>query len=84
MPEAVEFPKTNLNDIPAQLRAMADRIENGDESGQAVTTVFCVVPVKGAWPRVFGWGDVEGQNDPVVQFELAKLWLLTNLVERLA
>lgn len=70
----------SLTDIVAQIRAFADRVETG-EHGE-VSTVFVLMPCTGDYPKVWGWGDITGTNDPVVQLELAKLWLLTNLVER--
>lgn len=69
-----------LSDVVAQIRAWADRIEAG-EYGE-VDAVFALMPRSGDYPTVWGWGDVAGTNDPVVQFELAKLWLLTNLTKR--
>lgn len=70
----------SLNDIVGHLRGMADRIEAG-EYGE-VATLFAVMPDASGYPDVFAWGDVTGTNDPVIQFELAKMWLLTNLTER--
>jgi hypothetical protein len=70
----------SLNDVVAQVRAFADRIEAG-EYGE-VDAVFAVMPRAGDYPTVFGWGDINGTNDPVIQLELAKFWLLTNLVKR--
>lgn len=69
-----------LTDIPGMLRELAAQIEAG-EHGE-VATAFLVIPVDDDFPSVFGWGDVAGGNDPVVQFELAKMWLLNNLVAR--
>lgn len=69
-----------LTDVVAQIRAFADRIEAG-EYGE-VGTVFAVMPRQGDYPKFWGWGDVAGVSDPVVQLELAKLWLLTNLTSR--
>jgi hypothetical protein len=69
-----------LTDIPGMLRQMADQIEAG-EHGE-VGTAFLILPVDDDYPSVFGWGDIEGGNDPVIQLELAKMWLLTNLVAR--
>lgn len=72
----------SLNDIVAQIRAFADRIEAG-EYGE-VDTVFAVMPRTGDYPKFWGWGDITNVNDPVIQLELAKHWLLVNLVERRA
>ena len=70
----------SLNDIVAQVRAFADRIEAG-EYGE-VDTVFAVMPQAGDYPKFWAWGVVDGGNDPVIQLDLAKLWLLMNLVQR--
>ena len=72
--------KPPLNDLPALLRNKADEIERGEYPG--LTTLFLVMPVEGAYPRLFGWGDVEGKNHPVIQLSLVKHWLLTNEVSR--
>lgn len=69
-----------LSDIPGMLRRMADQIEAGEHGDVAVA--YLVLPIDEDYPKVFGWGDVAGGNDPVIQFELAKMWLLTNLVTR--
>jgi len=70
----------SLNDIVAQVRAFADRIESG-EYGE-VDAVFAVMPRARDYPQLFGWGDVTGSNDPVIQLELCKLWLLTTMTVR--
>ncbi len=62
------------------LRRTADRIEAGELG--AVETLFIVIPVANDWPRLLGFGDIDGKNDPMIQFDLVKHWLITNLVER--
>lgn len=76
----VQLPTAPLTDIPAQLRQLADAIEAGDHG--EVTTLFAVKPNGGDYPTVYGWGDVERHNEPIIQFELAKLWLLTHMTAR--
>lgn len=76
----VEYPQSNLLDIPTQLRSLADAIEN--ERHGKVAAVFLIMPQYNDFPKLFGWGDVEGKNDPIIQLSLAKHWLLTNLVLR--
>lgn len=78
--EIVQYPSLNLNDIPAMLRRLADQLEKG-EWGE-VETVFLLMPQSGDFPKLFGWGNVTGTQDPIVQFEMAKHWLITNLVSR--
>lgn len=75
-----EQPQISLQDIPAQLRQLAERIEAGEFD--VVGTLFCVMPLTGDYPNVFGWGNVDGTNDPAIQLELARMWLLTNMVTR--
>jgi hypothetical protein len=70
----------SLNDIPGMLRQTADQIESGKYEG--ATACFVVFPVKDGWPIVLGFGDVDGRNDPAIQLELAKMWLLNNLTSR--
>ena len=70
----------SLNDIVAQIRAFADRVKAGEYGD--VDAVFAVMPREGDYPKFWGWGDISGGNDPVIQLELAKHWLLTNLVQR--
>jgi len=66
----IELRKAPLvNDIPGQLRQMADAIEAGEHGD--VTTALFLLPVAGDWPEVFGWGDVDGENHPIIQFQFA-------------
>lgn len=69
-----------LNDIPGQLRQMADEIESGEYA--EVDSLFVLMPRPGDYPNAFGFGDVTGGNDPIIQFELAKAWFVNNLVSR--
>lgn len=78
--EVIQHPSPNLADIPAMLRRLADQIEAGDWG--EVETAFLLMPRAGDFPRLFGWGNVTGTQDPIVQFEMAKHWLVTNLVSR--
>jgi len=69
-----------LNDVPGMLRWLADAIEAGEHGD--VQSLFALIPRPGDYPTVFGWGDVAGQNDPIIQCELAKAWFVANLVSR--
>ncbi len=80
MAELIEFPNGNLNDIPGMLRKLADRIETGDL--QDATTAFVIIPVEDDWPRLVGYGDIDGRNDPLIQCDLLRHWLITNLTTR--
>ena len=69
-----------LNDIPGRLRLLADQIEAG-EHGE-VEGALVLLPQADDYPAAFGFGDVEGQNDPIILCELAKAWFVNNLVRR--
>jgi hypothetical protein len=69
-----------LSDIPGMLRNLADNIESGKYEG--CDAVLVVMPIAGDYPKTFGFGDVSGLNDPIIQFELAKHWHVEHLVKR--
>lgn len=68
-----------LNDIPGRLRLLADQIETAIYTAE---TVYVVLPQAGEFPKIFGFGNVEGDNSPITQLELMKHWLVANLVVR--
>lgn len=70
----------SLVDIPGQLRAFADRIEAGNYGD--VGTVFTLMPRDGDFPKMWGWGDVSGQREPIVQLNLALHWHCRALIGR--
>ena len=72
----------SLQDIPAQLRALADAISSG-EYGE-VDSLYVVMPKTDDWPTIFGYGDVDGDNQPIVVMELAKSWFVNNMTSRRA
>lgn len=78
--EVVKLPVNNLADIPAMLRNMANQIEAGTHG--EVESLFVVMPQPNDFPKLFGWGDITGINEPIVQLEMCKHWLVTNLVAR--
>lgn len=69
-----------LADIPGHLRQLAEDIESGEYGD--VQSLFVLMPIEGDYPTAFGWGDVTGQNDPIIQLELAKAWFVANIVSR--
>lgn len=70
-----------LSDVPGMLRALANDIEAGTHG--AVESAIVIVPVRDDYPHAFHFGEVNGgTNEAVLQLELAKLWLLNNLVVR--
>ncbi len=61
-----------LQDIPGQLRALAERIEAG-EYGE-VDSLIAIMPRDQSYPVLFGWGAIDGAFDPIIQLELARHW----------
>lgn len=57
-------PSAPLSDVPAQLRALAARLEAGEygdiNADDFVLRVACVIRATRMEPVVFGWGGVEG------------------------
>jgi len=76
----VKLPITNLGDLPAKLRELADTIDAGKHPG--IESIFVVIPRDNDYPVVYGFGSVEGDNNPIVQLELAKAWFVNNLTGR--
>ena len=72
--------KPPLGDIPGLLRSLADDIDAG--AYPDCETMFVVMPMADAYPRLWGWGDVDGKRDPAIQLALAHHMLLGNLVAR--
>lgn len=64
----------SLQEIPAQLRALADRIEAG-EYGE-VDGLFAVMPRERDYPTILGWGLNSGAFEPIIQLDLARQWLV--------
>lgn len=72
--------RPSLQDIPALLRNLAKEIESGDIEAK---TLFVVIPQDdGGYPRLRGWGDVDGERQPIVQISLLKHWLLSRVTAR--
>lgn len=70
--EVVTLGRPSLQDIPGMLRQLADRIEAG-EFGE-VDGLIAVMPRDLDYPQTFGWGNIEGAFDPIIQLELAREW----------
>jgi len=75
----VPLPVKDLSDIPTRLRDLANRIESGEQPAE---TAFVLIPRSKDYPRLFGWGDIEHANDPIIQLGLCLHWLHANLVVR--
>lgn len=63
-----------LGEIPAQLRALADRIESGEYGD--VEALYAVMPRDHGYPAILGWGINDGAYDPIIQLDLARTWLV--------
>ena len=64
----------SLRDIPGQLRALADRIEHS-EYGE-VDGLFVIMPREQEYPVTLGFGVIDGAYDPIIQFDLARQWMV--------
>lgn len=64
----------SLQDIPGQLRALADRIEAGEYGD--VDGLFAIMPREQEYPVTLGFGRIEGAYDPIIQFDLARQWMV--------
>ena len=70
----------SLQDIPALLRRLADQIETGEVEAR---TLYVVIPQPGNdYPKLRGWGDIEGDRQPIVQIALLQHWLLSRETAR--
>jgi hypothetical protein len=67
-----------LDDIPGMLRLLAAQVESGET---IATSMLVIIPVPGQLPELRGWGDVEGRNEPAIQLDLAKQFILSTLVD---
>jgi hypothetical protein len=74
-------PVAALNDIPGQLRDMADRIERGEIIAESA---LFIIPEESDWPRIYGWGDHLGDYGNIAVLDLAKTWFIHNLTARKA
>lgn len=64
----------SLQDIPGMLRSLADRIER-EEYGD-VDGLFVIMPRDQEYPVTLGFGIIDGAYDPIIQFELARQWMV--------
>jgi hypothetical protein len=78
--EIIPTPTINLRNIPERLRWLADQIESGEQKAR---TLFVIIPsIENENPQLYGWGDMDGENHPIIQLALCEHWLLHNLVTR--
>jgi hypothetical protein len=64
--------RPSLNDIVGRLRMIADQIEAGEIPN--VETCLVVIPDVGyTYPRMYGLGNVDNLNNPLIVLENAKL-----------
>ena len=69
-----------LSDVPCRLRLLADQIEAG-EYGE-ITASVVVLEGDADWPAVFGFGDMGDARSAIGLCELAKAFLVQNVVSR--
>lgn len=70
----------SMTDVPGMLRRVADQIEAGEHGD--VDAAFLLIPRANNYPSLFGWGDIHGKNEPIIQLEMAKTWLVTRITSR--
>lgn len=70
---------TRVNDIPGQLRALADRIESGELEAESM---LAIIPVEGDWPILFGWGEDLGEYGRIGVLDVMRAWLVGRQVAR--
>lgn len=70
---------TLVNDIPGQLRALADRIDAGEIEAESA---ICVIPVSGDWPIIYGWGEDMGDLGRIGLLQLAVTFFATRITAR--
>lgn len=80
MADVLPFPKSNLSDVPAMLRRLADDIEAGVRG--EVPLCIAIIPREGAWPDLFGFGPNGDTSDAAIvgHLEMAKMWFVNNAV----
>lgn len=74
--KVVQMREHTLRDVPAQLRALADRVEAG-EHGQVGT---CAVSILGDTLEVYAWGDESSGPAAALVFQAA-IQRLANTIE---
>ena len=82
MTNVFKFPRSNLSDIPAMLRKLADDIEAGEHGD--VPLFLGVIPRPGEWPTILGFGPEGDTSDAALigHLELAKSFFIFNQAER--
>jgi hypothetical protein len=61
---------TLINDIPNQLRNLADRLEAGEETADAVLVI--VAGADNEWPTMHNWGGYLRNRELIGLLEIAK------------
>lgn len=70
---------TLVNDIPGQLRQLADRIDAGEVEAKSA---ICVIPVDDDWPAIYGWGEDMGNFGRIGLLQLAVTFFATRITAR--
>lgn len=67
--------RPSLQDIPARLRLLADQLEAGEYDEYHSCLVIIPQP-HNEWPIMWGYGDVDGVNSPIITLTLAlQMWI---------
>lgn len=67
--------RPSLQDIPARLRLLADQLEAGDH-GDYYNCLVIIPQLHNEWPIMWGYGDVDGVNSPIITLTLAlQMWI---------
>ena len=72
--------RVKLDDIPGQLRQMADDIDAGRFDPASLLVV--APPEASKWPKIYGWGEALSDLELIAIFELAKGYFVANQTER--
>lgn len=67
-----------INDIPTMLRALADQINSGKQTAEAV---YVIVPNPGAYPTIYGYGAYTSPEERIATLDMAKYWILREQVQ---
>lgn len=68
-----------VNDIPGQLRQLADQIESGEVEA---ASMLAIIPNEGDWPTLYGWGEDLGEYGRIGVLDVMRAWLVGRKVAR--
>lgn len=75
--------KPPLNDIPGRLRLLADQLEAGEHGEYESCLVIIPETTLDDFPRMFGYGSVDGIYNPLIVLQLAlQKWINKIMVRK--